>query len=506
MSSNIPVFYTREGYDIYEDRHKSLLACLSRDYNFSHFVKGKRITMVGRYYLHDENEQPVLWCSLPKYSDIDINDCVAKNKDADACLDQLIKVFDKLRREGRNIDDEDPDFEVYNTRSELKRASIFSTADYIVRDYCENGLYVRQKVEYGSHLRGKTSWSRTIKKEHPLISGHSVIYDRIWKKHNVTDDTNIITQLHASILLEAIDVMGLKGNRPDVKLPYGFENIDLTTDKKKRAAVLLRQELSQVFTDRDVNLLKALIAWCDDTNNYKFAGCVNTFDRVWEWVNDAVFGNVHDNDAKKSEDLTYYLYQDKDKIGYKCPGQNSQIDTLYYNPDNKQLLVYDAKYYCPEFVENGHVAKGVPDNKDSVRKQVIYFEGLKQDLGPKNVDEKISKNIFLLPWKKEYKKFDPIRSVKYKNMLLYDHIGYVESPGFGKLAERLVGKEEISHFRVELYMVHPDGLYGMYLKSLTYDHENEYKADGQENHLPDICGINGCPEKTEESKPGEGLL
>lgn len=54
--------------------------------------------------MHDENEQSVLWRSLPKYSDIDINDCVAKNKDADACLDQLIKVFDKLRREGRNID------------------------------------------------------------------------------------------------------------------------------------------------------------------------------------------------------------------------------------------------------------------------------------------------------------------------------------------------------------------------------------------------------------------
>lgn len=488
MKKNITTIYTVEGERLDSDLRelRELREKLEREPEvkvgntdvdvYSHFVNKGYISMVGRYYLSKSN---TLWCSFPKYYLPHQEGGKIVPDDTDKkTMTQIIDVMDKLRQNDRNIDEFSAEYD-FSRQKKANKVSPFALSEYLIRDYTANGIYVRQKTEQGSHVRGKTSWPLTIKKEKPVISCHSVVYGKIWKKHRIADYDNPITQLHICVLREASEVQGLKGLVNDISFPaIDMQISSMLSDDRKRAsaAKIIQKEMSQVFTDRDISLLKALLAWCEQpTKNYKFAGSTNSFNLVWEWVNDAVFGKAYDNDAKKSEDLTYYLYQDKDNdpIGYKCPGQNSQIDTLYYNPNNKQLLVYDAKYYCPVF-KDGKVS-GAPDNKDSVRKQVIYFEGLKRDLGKENVNEKNSRNVFLLPMNnKAGNDFSPIRSANIDSFgCLYDHVGFVESPGFGELAEKLVGRKNIPHFRVELYMVYPDVLYDMYLQSQEYKHKNE---------------------------------
>lgn len=479
MKRNITTIYTVEGdrlgSDLREKLEREPEVKVGKTYVdvYSHFVNKGYISMVGRYYLSRSN---TLWCSFPKYYSPhrDNKKAITPDEADNKVMSQIIDVMDRLRQDGRDIDDFSAEYDFSKRNEDKKSVSPFRLSEYLIRDYVANGIYVRQQAERGPYVRGKTSWPLTIKKERPIISGHSVVYSRLWKKHHIADYDNPVTQIHICVLREAAEVQGLKGLSDDVILPEIDAQISkLLSDDSKRAsaAKIIRKEMSQVFTDRDISLLKALLAWCEQpTKNYKFAGSTNSFNLVWEWVNDAVFGNVDDN--KNSENLTYYLYQDngKDPTGYECPRQNSQIDTLYYDRENKQLLVYDAKYYCPVF-KDGKVS-GAPDNKDSVRKQVIYFEGLKRDLGKENVNEKNSRNVFLLP--KAGNDFSPIRSANIDSVVCpYDHVGFVESPGFGELAEKLVGRKNIPHFRVELYMVYPDVLYDMYLQSQKYDHKNE---------------------------------
>ena len=93
---------------------------------------------------------------------------------------------------------------------------------------------------------------------------------------------------------------------------YGHVDVDNEIRERNQTELnrdycvrMLSNEVRHVYNDHDISLIKALMAWCEATVNYKTVGCTNCFQNVWEWVNDFDFGNV---DNKYSEVPRYSLY------------------------------------------------------------------------------------------------------------------------------------------------------------------------------------------------------
>lgn len=487
MKRKITTIYTVEGErlksDLRERLEKEPEVCEVDVY--SHFVNKGYISMVGRYYLSKSN---TLWCSFPKYYSPHREDGKEDGKivpdDTDKkTMTQIIDVMDKLRQNDKNIDEFSAEYD-FSRQKMANKVSPFALSEYLIRDYTANGIYVRQKTEQGPHVRGKTSWPLTIKKEKPVISCHSVVYGKIWKKHRIADYDNPITQLHICVLQEASEVQGLKGLVNDISFPaIDMQISSMLSDDRKRAsaAKIIRKEMSQVFTDRDISLLKALLAWCEQpTKNYKFAGSTNSFNLVWEWVNDAVFGN---QSYKNSSRPVYHLRSSDSSSYEKFYGSENDRsvaipDTIYYKEEDSRLYVYDSKYYTIKNVKKAADDKepgtvtGLPSNSDII-KQVAYLKGIKNSLKKVKKEPKISRNIFLLPYyyDKNYKPADK----PYDNGL-FSRTGYVEPGNYDRLVEGngQNGNDQLTDDdRVELYFVHPEELYGRYLRDDHYNPNDE---------------------------------
>ena len=148
------------------------------------------------------------------------------------------------------------------------------------------------------------------------------------------------------------------------------------------------------YSNREIFLLRALEAWCDKSIHYhRFVFGTTAFDRIWEAVNDFVWGN---DDQKDSGNPVYTFYNSEDDDKNCYAGGESRIDTMHIVRD-KAVAIFDSKYYVPReeicSLQQTDIS-GYPSNAD-ISKQVGYLRLKKEQYG--DIPNIRYSNAFLLP-------------------------------------------------------------------------------------------------------------
>lgn len=458
------VYYTLEGKKI--SLYQGLQDLLINDDVYDSFVELKKIKMVGSYMFSNG----VVWYSFPKYYHLDLVDGKLSTTDQNN-MKVIIQVIEKLRYSCKNLFEGDHIFDPDLRDEQKRKVNVIELSTYIVKDYMANGIYMRDKKEYIQNGIGKISWARTINKNIPVINENVIIYDKLWKKQNLTDDKNGISLIHSYITGKAIEIYEQYNGYIGMTKP---DDASIIQDKNlAEYSKMLNQELIYIFNDRKISLIKALIAWCETTFNYKMAGCTNCFQNVWEWVNDEVFGNQ----SKKESHYPVYKIKNEheEMIPYMGRG-TAKPDTIYFKSEVRKnhnyLYVYDSKYYLP--APSKQDIYDYPSNSEIV-KQVAYINGICESLKQYKIPV-IAKNIFLLPEIPDTKL--SLLGQKKEENTLFSELGYVVKANFDLMAENLMSKitieidskkKVIEEEKVYLYMVYCSKLYDMYLKNKKFE-------------------------------------
>lgn len=472
MESN--TFYTVEGESVTD--YDELKEALEKDDSYDDFVDKRIIKMVGVYSFPDGSR----WYSFPKYFKKFDNGEPSEQEIVQ--LNTISKAIEKLRAEGKNLFEGDRLFDAINIESNKRRVNLYELSTFLVNDYIQNGVYKKTNRVYKLHGKGRIAWQKTVGKTVPIIIGNSIVYDRTWLKKEYETDENWIADIHLTVLRRAIEVYKRFNGSCHFHLPEtgGIDNIDDLSQYSR----LLNNELLTTFSDRENALLKALIAWCDLTFNYRFSGCTNCFQNVWEWVNDGVFGNQKHISSKQSGAPEYHFYNNSGgEIDFWGKGA-AKPDTIYFkkvaNEEKYILVVYDSKYYVAEFPRdlNKHEIYAYPANSDIV-KQIAYLKGICNARSISYIDNSLlRKNVFLLP-ELDTDKLD-FAGIKHQKGQLFDEIGYVEQARFDEMAQNILNGENKStellyekrkvrqSNKVYLYMVYGDRLFNMFLKNEKY--------------------------------------
>lgn len=461
-------YYTKEGSSI--KKYPEILELLKSEDIYQTFIESGNIKMVGSYMFADGS----VWYSFPKFYPVDTDRPTSKDLDL---LDMIIKAIEKLRANGKNLFEGDRIFAPEARLNSKQKVNIIELSKYIVNDYMQHGIYTRKEMYYTKQGVGKNTWNKTIKKECPIIDV-DIIYHKIWKKHVEADTRNIISQIHTIVVREAIRLYEKMHSREKIKSPEKTDISLCDGQNLKDFIPLLNAEMLHVYSDREQAVIKSMIAWCDLTYNYKFAGCTNCFQNVWEWVNDEVFGNQ----KKKESDLPeYYILDDKEgKKKFFGKGQ-AKPDTIFFGRNSStgclQLHIYDSKYYVPQFSNTKEEVYGFPPNSDII-KQVAYLRRIRSSMKPYVTEEVETKNIFLVPELTE-EELSNIGRTKGKGDFLFEEIGYVNPANFDLVAKTLVNSINVDinieieytakeNERVYIYMVYCSHLFEAYLKNNKY--------------------------------------
>lgn len=244
--------------------------------------------------------------------------------------------------------------------------SKISSAYYLIEAYLESGIYRKQNVVETVNKHGKKKWNKTVQKNNPIISGDTVLYDKIIYSSKNDDLENIIVRYHKIALRKSIERYGWILN---IKIEdYDDLITDIEYDVQKAKAVLIR-ELRELNSEKSIEVIKniydILVGYNTDSNFSDFQVLYNkSFYYVWE----AICGSVFTNQYNQLKTMI-----PKPVWNFNNPNRNknmSQIpDILVINENH--LFVLDAKFYDLDVT-----APGWPD----VVKQFFYSHTIKENL------------------------------------------------------------------------------------------------------------------------------
>lgn len=429
------------------------------------FFKANREAFVGIYTSSVHSGRVTIY-SCPKYFDFDLekpytNEILNKVKDH---MNLICRTIEKLRKEGKNFEDTEYQFSAYDNYSERKNVNAYELADFIVNDYVINGLFYQRNKQQKINGKGVTKWPRTVSKLQPIIDNNEAIYINVINQFSTKDYSRLLTSIHRYIVNKCANFIQPLGKYENIELPectYEFgDNLSDYYD-------YILTQLSYVYTNRDIALLKALASWCSISNFYKGFGGVTCYDRVWEYVTKEVWGNIHDT---RSEKPNFYINSSSgEKQAYEGSGEEIPDIIRVAKIESKICIgIFDAKYYYPWKINKYKKdAKGciwgAPKNSDIV-KQIAYFNNFKKTYG----EELHYANAFLMP---EFSSeiCSALDIEKRDSNELYKYRGYVENGTNNSVQDALImngynmDDMKKSDDIVGIYTVNPEILYKQYL-------------------------------------------
>lgn len=269
-----------------------------------------------------------------------------------------------------------------NNKNEIIRSNFPLTAyKNVIEYFLSHGYYIENKSYYENSTKGKINFSKTMKKNRPIIQNlnnkNSFIYTRFQVKKEMINENELITAINKYCVHEAFSKFGFAFSSfmpPKFKLP---------TDKNY-CIYLLENRLNNTFNDDKKILFQSMknILLQDDNilekTDFKFG--TYHFYVVWERMIDRAFG------IKNKE-----VYFPKTKWNLRRSNQNPdyllQPDSIMLFGD--KIYILDAKYY--KYGISG-VASDLP-NSASIIKQIVYGE-----YAAKRETKKEVYNIFLMPF------------------------------------------------------------------------------------------------------------
>lgn len=429
-------------------------------YENPNFVRWRKntctIVFVGTYTIRRKNDYIVIY-SMPKYYPKE--NCNKNNlNEIKNHIKKICCVVEKLRAEGKSFDDEEYLFNPYEQGVTKQAVNRVELAEYIIEDYIQYGLYVKDLTETVKGGRGRTSWAKTVRKVSPIIQNNSPIYLELMNKRHIIDENDLLSVIHANVVNQCLEFMG-------TLILDGIQYIETESlgGDLSPFATTINTYSTYIFKEREINLFKALEAWCSLTQYYeKYAG-VTCFDRVWEWTNDAVWGNI---DHPESSHPSYHIGK------YQYFGKGEAIpDTIRIEESDREescdIYIFDSKYYTINYTSSkwgNYQIDGFPANSDIV-KQVAYLKLISSQYKLRNCY-----NAFLLPEATENCDENEKELFSVSDKEWFKTIGFVKPGSFNlqiPSADNNSGNEE----KVGIIIVNPDKLYDRYLSGYHTKHE-----------------------------------
>jgi len=319
-------------------------------------------------------------CILPKYyknhsfsEDIIITD-----------FSSIIKVLKKVGHS-----DSIPDSKNISNNENINLSELVF-ADRFLRDYLDYGLFNKNKVSVLLNVEGEVDWAQTVSNLDPIFSNGRPIYNDIYVHSVITEEFNLITELHKWTIKYCLSKFGRI-------LDYNFLfTDDCISDISALGSVefilnVLRKELSITYTDREILLIRRLMSFIDNlkndhSGNFSLFG-TGYFHVIWEKACSAVFSNK----------ISQFLSIIPSPHWHNFQGNYAIKDTLrpdiisILEEDDGKFFVFDAKYYNVAYLNNpGFTVSGNPGIGD-VGKQFLY------DIAFMDLQYKAKYNCFLFP-------------------------------------------------------------------------------------------------------------
>ena len=391
-------------------------------YRMDLFFKRDSVAFVGKALIGKKNNDGVVIYSLPKYADdsyFPLEADPGKQEYLKKHTDTIIEVLLSLERKKEDIFSENV-FAASNKEKKEDEVEKLSLAEYIINDYVNHGLYYEDKRVLGRQSKGKTAWGATIKKCQPFIDGDTAIYMKLMRKYRMQDYSKLITNIHASAVSYAYELLKDSKNYGGVIMP---QMTRINEDDLKALVPVVRNYMLTAVSNRDIFLFRALEAWCKKSFHYtNLVLGTTSFHLVWEAVNDGVFGNRAD---KESDNPEYHFFTgENEENSFKGTG-TSIIDTIFV--EEKRVSVFDSKYYVPKRISDKDGAiEGYPANSD-IAKQIGYLDIVEREYG-KDISYC---NALLLPAIPVYFKSPLPEGTKCTDRL-FNISGYVTRGKYGK--------------------------------------------------------------------------
>lgn len=289
--------------------------------------------------------------------------CVANNDQVKALAHLLIQALLKY------YIDKDTGVHAQDSGSEVIGGESLSLAVSLLEDYATNGLYVRRTRERTTN-KGKVDWRRTIASRVPLTSNDSPVYLELDTSRSHYDTSSEIAKIHAQVIKKLSSTYGVlwfgQSSYFDASLlhvPQPNNNLDVQI-------AYLEKELRQVYSDRDIFLLKGLIQCLKKQKgkeeNTLLIG-VRKFHSLWEAMLDECLIGKYAVNAK----LPVPVYQTSAGKFVPVPKKGQRTDTVLKHATEHRFAVVDAKYY------GAHSTKSAPGWPDLV-KQFYYHQAISQ--------------------------------------------------------------------------------------------------------------------------------
>ena len=257
----------------------------------------------------------------------------------------------------------------------------------IIYYYMENGYYIERDHIFKTDTKGKIDWSKTIKKQRPLLQknknglSYSPIYTQFTVRQSNPNENKEITLINKHCVYEAFKKLGWLFTSHVPQKPEG-------ECQAMRFLPILQKKLANTNNDVRKKLFKAMInmlEFMDDNNNENsFSYGTYTFEHVFEKLIDSAFG-IKNKDEYFPRVKWNLQYHEEDKT--KRP---LQPDTIMIH--NDKIYVIDAKYYrYGDTFNPNHLP-----NASSINKQITYGEYIKEQ--DNNFDSNNIYNAFLMPY------------------------------------------------------------------------------------------------------------
>lgn len=219
-----------------------------------------------------------------------------------------------------------------------ERISLFYS---LLEDYRNYGIYNQRNL----HKRinsGKPDWPKTISRFQPYISNGTPVYcDYVGVRKRVSVDSEI-SKIHA-FLVNMIDIKfgailyGETSYNED-----GLSKPSFISGEFFRA--IINKELRNVYSDRDVRLMKLLLKVLEIgvlEESIEFVIGTRSFHTLWEhMLKKVVEGAIELNDR-----LPFPIYQDSIGQLYPAKRNSQKTDIVIENSSKNLYAIVDAKYY-----------------------------------------------------------------------------------------------------------------------------------------------------------------
>lgn len=291
---------------------------------------------------------------------------------------QILQVIDKFQKNSYGYGDD-------------KKNNYIALRLEIIKEFILNGLY--EKGNEFSYLNGEGQilWEKSVNELQPYIINNIPIYLDFYTIQSEIDRSDVVRRIHACIIDEIVTTLGdlLKIFKYHVSnnTDEGLEQIGTN----ENILYLLENELRNQFVSDKQELLNMLINYVKSKNstsdNHIELYGTNNFNIIWENVCKKCYNNNLDltldkvglislskqNDQNISEIIdkpNWIRITDKEIF---VANDTLELDVLFVNKRKKRFEIYDAKYYCIDFIINNgkNIVKNQPGIGD-ITKQYLY--------------------------------------------------------------------------------------------------------------------------------------